>query len=100
MPDHAEKPHCEKLPVVELKSAGWGPFVHVGQEFRLERDRWQRAESPVAQLAGTREIARSIVGALGPEKRRGASRFLAAEHLPQRYLAALRPEGRITELGD
>ncbi|HTP28311.1 MAG TPA: lipase family protein [Anaeromyxobacteraceae bacterium] len=87
-------------PVPALPPAGWGSYLHIGQEFRLEEEGWRRAELPVTQLASAREIARSIVGALGPEKRRRSSRYSAAKHLPQRYLAALRPLGTITELGD
>lgn len=87
-------------PVPALPPVGWGPFVHIGQEFQLVDGVWCRAESPVAQAASVRQIARSIVDALGPEERRRSSRYLAAAHAPQHYIAALRPTGRVTELGD
>jgi hypothetical protein len=38
--------------------------------------------------------------ALGPQKRRRLGRYSAGEHLPHRYIAALRPRGTVTELGD
>jgi hypothetical protein len=87
-------------PVPALPPAKWGPFAHLGQEFRLEEEGWRRAESPVAQLAGARDIARFMVAALAPERRRGSYPYSLGEHGPQHYLAALRPSERITELGD
>jgi len=87
-------------PIPALPPAGWGPFVHIGQEFQLVDDAWCRAESPVAQAPSARLIARSIIDGLGREKRRRSSRYLLGAHGPQRYIAALRPRGRISELGD
>jgi len=87
-------------PVPALPPAGWGPFVHIGQEFQLVEDAWCRSESPVAQAPRAKLIARSIVDALGPEERRRSSPYLASAHGPQHYIAALRPKGRVSELGD
>jgi hypothetical protein len=74
--------------------------VHIGQEFQLVDDAWRRAESPVAQAPSAKLIARSIIDGLGREKRRRSPRYLAGAHGPQHYIAALRPRGRISELGD
>ncbi len=87
-------------PVPALPPAGWGPFVHLGQEFQLVEDAWRRSELAVAQVRRAKVVARSVLDALGPEARRRSSRYLASAHGPQHYIAALRPKGRISELGD
>jgi len=87
-------------PVPALPPAGWGPFVHLGQEFRFVDEVWRRSETPVAQARRAKLIARSITDALGPEERRRSSRYLASAHGPQHYIAALQPGGRVSELGD
>lgn len=87
-------------PVPALPPAQWGPFVHVGQEFRHLDGEWRRADAPLEALAGTRDVARSVLALLAPQRQRRSSRFSAAEHGPQHYLGALRPPNRVTELGD
>ncbi len=87
-------------PVPALPPVGWGPFVHVGQEYQLGSDRWVRSDSPVTQAAGARPVIRSILDTLRPVRRSESAPYLARAHCPQHYIAALRPPGRITELGD
>jgi hypothetical protein len=87
-------------PVPALPPAQWGPFVHFGQEYRYTNGNWQRAESPVAQLASLKDIPRSVLALFATEKRRAASRYTLEEHAPHKYIAALRPNDRVTEFGD
>ena len=56
-------------PIPALPAKPWGPFVHVGQEYRLADGRWQRSESPVAQLSSMREIPRAVLAFFASEKR-------------------------------
>jgi hypothetical protein len=60
---------------------------------------WQRAESPVAQLA-LKEIPRSVLAFFAPEKRRASWRYTVDLHAPHHYIDALRPKDRVTEFGD
>jgi hypothetical protein len=87
-------------PIPALPPAQWGPFVHFGQEFRYVNGEWQRAESPVAQLASVKEIPRSLLAFLAPEKRRASWPYTVDLHAPHRYIAALRPYHLLTEFGD
>ena len=87
-------------PIPGLPPAPWGPFVHVGQEYRHVGGEWRRAESPLAQLASAREIPRSMLAFFATEKRRASFRYTMAEHGPHYYLSALRPHDRVTEFGD
>lgn len=87
-------------PVPALPPVQWGPFVHIGQEFCCQNGEWRRSESPVEPLVRTRDIARSMVALLAPEKQRRSYRYSAAEHRPQHYIAELRPRNRVSELGD
>jgi hypothetical protein len=87
-------------PVPALPPAQWGPFVHFGQEYRHFNGDWQRAESPVAQLASLKEIPRSVLALVVPEKRRASWRYKVDLHAPHHYIAALRPNDRVTEFGD
>jgi hypothetical protein len=87
-------------PIPALPPAQWGPFVHFGQEYRYVDGGWQRAESPVAQLAGLKEIPRSVLAFFAPEKRRASWRYSVELHAPHRYIAALRPNDQVTEFGD
>lgn len=86
--------------VPALPPAAWGRFAHFGHEFRHIDGTWRRSEAPVAQLASARELAKSLLGFVASEKRRAALRYDFAAHGPHRYLAALRPAGRLTEFGD
>jgi hypothetical protein len=87
-------------PIPALPPAQWGPFVHFGQEYRYVNGEWQPAESPVAQLASLKEIPRSILASFVPEKRRASWRYTVDMHGPHHYIAALRPNDRVTEFGD
>lgn len=87
-------------PVPALPPAQWGPFEHCGREYRYQRGEWREAESPVAQLAGVRQVARSALAFFATEKHRASSRYSLDEHGPQHYIAALRPGDRVTEFGD
>ncbi len=87
-------------PVPRLPPAQWGPFVHVGQEFRRDGGAWRRSASPVEPLVKTKEIAQSMVALLAPARQRGSFRYSAAEHRPHHYIEELRPRDRVTELGD
>jgi hypothetical protein len=87
-------------PIPALPAKSWGPFVHVGQEYRLADGRWQRSESPVAQLSSMREIPPAVLAFVASEKRRASSRYTLADHGPHHYIAALRPKNRVTEFGD
>ena len=87
-------------PVPRLPPAQWGPFVHIGQEFRQDGGEWRRSVSPVEPLVKTRDLARSMVALLAPERQRRSSPYSFAEHRPNHYIAELRPRNRVTELGD
>ncbi len=87
-------------PIPALPPAQWGPFVHFGQEYRYLNGEWRRADSSVAQMAGLKEIPRSLLTFFAPEKRRASRRYTVDLHGPHHYIAALRPNGLITEFGD
>lgn len=87
-------------PIPALPPAAWGAFAHFGQEFRYVHDHWERAETPVAQLSGLRELRRSALGFIASERTRGTLRYRLDAHGPHHYLAALRPRDRFTEFGD
>jgi hypothetical protein len=89
-----------KDPVPALPPKPWGPFVHFGQEYRHAQGEWQRAESPVAQLSGIREVVRSGLALFVSQKRRASFRYSFPEHAPHHYIAALRPRDRVSEFGD
>ena len=61
---------------------------------------WKASDKPVAQLKGLREIPGSLLAFFATAKHRKASRYAMTEHGPHQYLAALRPNGRVTEFGD
>ncbi len=81
-----------------LPPATWGPFTHLGRTYRYDGGAWHRARSHVEPLKSLREIPKAMVAVLAPEKYRSARRSLA-EHPPQYYIDALRPEGMISEFG-
>jgi hypothetical protein len=87
-------------PVPRLPPAGFGPFAHVGREYRLVRDEWRQSERPVEQLRNLRHLPRSLLAFFATDKHRRSSRYTIAEHAPDRYIAALRPVDRVTEFGD
>jgi hypothetical protein len=82
-----------------LPAAAWGRLAHFGEEYRRVDGEWTRAGAPVAQLE-MREIPRSLFGAFGPAGRKKPPRYSVADHGPHEYIAALRPAGRLSELGD
>lgn len=87
-------------PVPALPPVQWGPFVHFGQEFRYVTGQWQRSPSTVAQPARLLDILRAVLALFVPEKRRATWRYKADQHAPHHYIAALRPDDRVTEFGD
>lgn len=86
--------------VPALPAAAWGRLTHFGEEYRHVEGAWRRSPSPVEQLVNVAAIPRSILAFFATAKRRGRSRYTIAEHAPHHYLAALRPAGLVTELGD
>ena len=87
-------------PIPALPAATWGPFVHVGQEFRYVEGEWRRSEAPVAQLKNMRSVPHIVLSFFETEERRAGERYAFGGHAPQQYFAALRPAGRVTEFGD
>ncbi len=87
-------------PVPTLPPAGWGPFVHLGQEFRFVDGEWRRSETPIEQMANLRDMPRSLLAFFAAETRRRPFRFTIGAHAPDHYIAALRPADRVTEFGD
>jgi hypothetical protein len=87
-------------PIPTLPPAQWGPFVHLGQEFRYQDGDWRRFGSQVERPATRRELAQSFAALVAPQKPRRFYRFSIAEHRPQHYIAELRPRNRVSELGD
>lgn len=83
-----------------LPPTGWGRYTHVGQEYRYENGAWRRSESSTPQLHHVGEISRALLGSIASEKHRAGHGYTIADHGPHRYLAALRPVGRVTEFGD
>ncbi len=86
--------------VPALPMASWGPFCHVGREYRFHGGRWVPSEEPVAPLTSLREIPRAMLAFFSADARRRKHGYSLAEHGPHYYLEALRPEGRVTEFGD
>ena len=82
-----------------LPPAAWGPFAHLGHEYRCAGGVWQRAETHVAPLAALREIPKAMSALFAREKDRGSYRYSLLEHRPQHYIDALRPPGMISEFG-
>ena len=87
-------------PVPALPPLAWGRLAHFGHEFRCVNGEWKASNKPVAQLKGLREIPGSLLAFFATAKHRKASRYAMTEHGPHQYLAALRPNGRVTEFGD
>ncbi len=82
-----------------LPAASWGPFTHLGHEYRYTLGAWQRADGHVAQLTSVKEIPRAVVALFARERRRDAYKYSLGEHAPHHYIAALRPPGMLTEFG-
>jgi len=86
--------------VPSLPPRVWGPLEHFGPEFHYADGHWCRRHPVTAQLPSFREVPRSLLGMLAPVKKRLALRYTIADHLPHRYISALRPAGKVTEFGD
>src|SRR5271165_6846052 len=90
----------QRDPVPALPPAMWGKFAHFGHEYQYADGRWEPAAVPTLQLAGIKELPRSMLAFVASEKRRAKLRYSLVEHGPHYYIAALRPPGRVTEFGD
>ena len=86
--------------IPSLPPSVWGSLEHFGHEFHYSDGQWQRRQRPTPQLAGFGEASRAVLAVLAPARRRGAQRYTMADHAPHQYLAALRPDGLVTEFGD
>ncbi|MGE5814643.1 MAG: lipase family protein [Acidobacteriota bacterium] len=82
-----------------LPPVAWGPFTHFGHEYRHRDGVWRPSGAHVVQLARPREIQRALLALVAPEKTRASLRYSFGDHRPDRYIAALRPKGMVTELG-
>ena len=78
-----------------LPPASWCGLAHLGREWRFADGGWAEAPAPVAQL---KSLPRALLTLAAGKLPHGPSSF--REHAPNRYLAALQPEDRVTELGD
>ncbi|HVP62917.1 MAG TPA: lipase family protein [Myxococcaceae bacterium] len=87
-------------PIPALPAGTWGPFVHVGQEFRHLDGEWQRSASPVEQIPNMRKIPRIMFSFFDKQGRREGDQYAFSEHGPQHYLSALRPPEQVSEFGD
>jgi hypothetical protein len=87
-------------PVPCLPPAAWGPFVHIGHEYRYDGEGWARADSPVGQLASVGQIPRSLIALFANDRQRSRFRYAAAEHAPHHYMDALRSRDVVSEFGD
>ena len=83
-----------------LPAAAWGQLTHFGREYRFVDGEWREADSPMAQLKNMREVPRSIFAAIESARGKKLSRYSMADHRPHDYIGALRPPGRLSELGD
>jgi hypothetical protein len=87
-------------PVPALPPAAWGKLAHIGHEYRCANGQWELAAAPTSQLAGMKELPRSLLALFASEKRRASVRWTIADHGPHHYIGAVRPKGRLTEFGD
>jgi hypothetical protein len=87
-------------PIPTLPAASWGRFVHIGREYGWRDGEWRLSAAPVAQARSVLRFSPSILAFFWSARRRAAARYTLADHAPHHYLAALRPKGRITEVGD
>jgi hypothetical protein len=89
-------------PIPQLPPASWCSLAHFGREWRFTQGRWAESAEPAAQLRSLPEARRALWALATGAFRRGAATAFASvqDHLPHRYVAALQPEGCVTELGD
>jgi len=87
--------------VPSLPPAAWGALEHFGHEFHYDHaNRDWRPRDSAAQLSNFRDVSRSVLAMVAPAGKRDKSAYTMADHGPHHYVAALRPAGRVTELGD
>jgi hypothetical protein len=89
----------ERDVVPALPPASWGPFTHLGHEYRYSDGEWRRSSAQVIQLATLREVPRALFALFAHEKERASLRYSFSDHRPHHYIAGLRPAGMATELG-
>lgn len=82
-------------PVPALPPASWCHLAHFGREWRFTDGGWSEPPAPVAQLPS---LPRALLALAAGKPPGGPSSM--REHAPDRYIAALQPEDRVTELGD
>lgn len=87
-------------PVPALPLASWGRLEHYGAEYRFVDGAWQRSDEATRQLNGLWRVVRPLLALFAGEKRRKRLQYTLTEHGPHKYIAALRPAGRVTEFGD
>ena len=86
--------HALPLDVVPaLPPADYGHFEHCGREYRYLDGTWQMQEKAVQQLVKFRELPRVLL-------KRDSTSYGVRDHGPHHYIAALRPNGLVTEFGD
>jgi hypothetical protein len=83
-----------------LPPVTWGPFTHLGHEYRYTDGEWRPSDTHVLPLRSIREIPRALLAMFAREKTRSSLRYSFGEHRPHHYIAAVRPKGMLTELGD
>jgi hypothetical protein len=86
--------------VPSLPPVAWGALNHFGHEFHFANGEWRRRDSMTLQLANFRELPRSVLAMFAPAKKRSGAAYTMADHGPHHYISALRPPGRVTELGE
>ena len=62
-------------PIPALPAGTWGPFVHLGQEFRFVDGEWRRSAVPVDQLPNMRQVPRIVLSFLETAGRREAYQY-------------------------
>ena len=87
-------------PIPALPLASWGRLEHYGVEYRETGDDWIATDTATTQMTGLWGAWRSMSALFAGEKRRRALRYALTEHGPHKYIAGLRPAGRVTEFGD
>jgi hypothetical protein len=87
-------------PVPALPPAAWGPYAHIGREYRYSAGEWTLAPEATGPMPNLREIPRSVLALFSAGSRRKSVRYAIDAHPPHRYLDVLRPPDRLTEFGD
>ncbi|MEX0900717.1 MAG: lipase family protein [Gammaproteobacteria bacterium] len=87
-------------PIPALPLTSWGRLEHHGVEYGFAEGEWRQNSEATRQMSGLWRASRSLSGLFASEARRKKLKYTLTEHGPHKYLAALRPAGRITEFGD